>query len=170
MFSEGAVPKKCSECEYLFEGECTRPGGEVPYLHLDHGPCGIEGPTDPVVFENEFIKGKVEVPKKCTTCAHLSVAPIYGFYCAKDSDKWGDFHRALDWGTWHPEGITARLAPPTITTKVLFECALNGDEAEFTREYWRVNADLPIQEAKSDYEELRAKLEALGLLPRAAQQ
>ena len=97
--SRGAVPKKCSECEHLFEGECTRYIDEVGhYLHLDHGPCGIDGPTDPVPYEDEFIRAKVEIPRKCSTCVYLAVDRIPGFHCTKDSDKWGDFHRGLDWG------------------------------------------------------------------------
>lgn len=107
MFSIGAVPQKCSTCDCLFEGECTR---YIRYLHLDHGPCGIDGPTDPVIFENEFITPKVEVPRKCAecvhlSCVHLSVPSLSRLCCTKDSDKWGDFHRGLDWGSWRPDRI-----------------------------------------------------------------
>lgn len=82
MGSRGAVPAKCGQCRHLFEGECTRFIETVGhYLHLDHGPCGINGPTDPVTYEDEFIKAKVEVPRKCSRCRFLAVHQIFGFHC-----------------------------------------------------------------------------------------
>src|SRR5262249_6630601 len=88
----GAVPRKCSDCKYLFEGSCVRYSDEVqPYRHLDHGYCGIPGPTDPVIYEDSFIVSKVEIPRKCLRCAFLEFSRIRGFGCRKDAEIWGDF-------------------------------------------------------------------------------
>ena len=160
MLSRGAVPKKCSECENLFEGECIRYFEQVGhYFHLDYGPCGIDGPTDPVVYEDEFIKGKAEIPRKCDTCPHLAVAPICGFYCCKDSDKWGDFHRGLDWGAWRPAFIYLQLPPPKVTTMALSEHAYNNDLPAFTKEHRRINPGLSIGEARTDFKRFRSVIE-----------
>ncbi len=73
----GSVPKKCSECKHLFEGGCTRYMKEVGhYLHLDHGPCGIHGPTDPVQYKSEYFLSKVEIPRKCNSCLYLMIDKI----------------------------------------------------------------------------------------------
>jgi len=160
MVSNGAVPKKCSECQHLFEGECTRYMEEVKdYLHLDHGPCGVEGPTDPVVFENEFLLGKVEVPRKCSTCKYLSVSPIYGFHCTKDANKWGDFHRGLDWGSWQPDHVYLHLEPPKVTTRALSQHAFADDLVAFIKEHRRINPRTSIEEAKADFTHFRTVIQ-----------
>ena len=79
------------------------------YLNLDHGPCSKTGPTDPVMYEDSFIVSKVEIPRKCSKCVFLMVDSIYGFYCTQDKEKWGDFHRGLDWGAWEPDSIYLEL-------------------------------------------------------------
>jgi hypothetical protein len=156
----GAVPQKCSHCEHLFEGECLRSIDEVGgYLHLDHGPCGVNGPTDPVFFEKEFIASKVSIPRKCAECIHLSVGPIRGFHCTKDADKWGDSCRGLDWGAWRPDHVYIQLDLPKVTTKALSEYAFAGDEVAFIREHRRINPGLSLQEAKQDYAYFRSVVE-----------
>src|SRR5262245_26778416 len=78
MGASGAVPNKCRSCPNLFEGSCLRSIKEVGrYLHLDYGPCGIPGPTDPVIYEDEFITSKVTVPRKCATCHFLKFHQIF---------------------------------------------------------------------------------------------
>lgn len=157
MASHGAVPKKCSECQYLFEGECTRYIKEVgDYLHLDHGPCGIHGPTDPVVHEDRFIQSCVEIPRKCTTCVFLKVDRLFGFHCTKDAEKWGDFHRGLDWGTWKPDCVYLQLPSPKVTTKNLSLFAFQDDLISFIYEHRRVNPGVSIEEAKADFAHFRA--------------
>lgn len=159
-FGTGAVPHKCSTCEFLFEGECTRFFQDVGhYLHLDHGPCGIEGPTDPVRYEAPYISAKAEVPRKCAKCYFLAVHPIYGFHCTKDADKWGDFHRGLDWGAWAPDCIYLELPPPKITTKVLSRFANQNNLLAFIKEHRRINPGLSLEEAKSDFAHFRTILE-----------
>ena len=163
MLSRGAVPKKCSECQHLFEGECLRYANEVGrYLHLDHGPCGINGPTDPVVYEDKFVTGKVEVPRKCANCVHLAVDRIHGFHCTKDAHKWGDLHRGLDWGAWEPDGVYIELPLPKVTTKKLSICARNNDLVEFVKEHRRVNPGLSVKEAQADFAHFRRVLEECG--------
>lgn len=163
MCSTGAVPQKCASCDHLFEGECTRNIDDVGgYLHLDHGPCGVDGPTDPVVFENEFITSKVEIPRKCSKCRFLAVAPIYGFHCTKDSDKWGDFHRSLDWGSWRPDRIYIQLQLPKVTTKALSEFAFNEDKVAFIEEHRRINPGVSLEEALADYVHFRTVIEQGG--------
>ena len=163
LCSTGAVPQKCSNCDHLFEGECKRHMEDVGgYLHLDHGPCGIDGPTDPVKFENKFITSKVEIPRKCAKCVHLSVSSIHGYHCTKDSDKWGDFHRGLDWGSWRPERIYIQLVPPKVATKALSEHAFAEDRLAFIKEYRLINPGLSLEEAKADYEHFRAVIEKCG--------
>jgi hypothetical protein len=160
MFSRGAVPKKCSECLHLFEGECTRYIEEVQgYLTLDHGPCGIDGSTDPVIYKTETIKSQLEVPTKCATCVHIAVDSIHSVYCTKDRDKWGDFHRELDWGTWRPEYLWLRLQLPKITTQGLLKYAYNNEIVEFIQEHRRINPGVSLREAKQDFMHFRTLIE-----------
>jgi hypothetical protein len=167
MFSRGAVPNKCSSCQHLFEGECTRASEYIGkrYLHLDHGPCGIDGPTDPVYYENEFVTAKVSVPRKCVRCRFLKhdflkQDTIGGFHCDKDAQIWGDFHRSLDWGAWVPERIYFQLPFPKITTRALSEFAYQDDLIGFIKEHRRVNPALSPEEAKKDFRFFREKIEA----------
>lgn len=162
MGLRGAVPKKCSNCVQLFEGECTRYIEDVGhYLHLDHGPCGIDGPTDPVVYENQYISSNVEIPRKCSRCVFLGVDAIRGFHCLKDADKWGDFPRGLDWGAWEPEFIYLELPLPKVTTRNLSIFAGQNDLMSFIKEHRRINPGLSIEEAKADFAHFRSVLENL---------
>jgi hypothetical protein len=157
--SRGAVPKKCHDCNFLFEGECTRGGAKVGHhLHLDHGPCGIEGPTDPVVYEDQWVRGHVEIPRKCARCIFLRVDPIRGFHCTKDAKIWGDLHRGLDWGYWEPDTIWIQLPHPKITTRTMISWAKAGNLMEFIKEYRSVNLDLPLTEARADFAFIRKGL------------
>src|SRR5262245_43292684 len=102
MASVGAIPRKCSTCTRQFEGGCTRAvETRRGYLHLDHGPCGIDGPTDPVPYEHSSLTATVTIPRKCATCVHLAITH-WGFDCGKDKAIWGDLMRGLDWGAWRP--------------------------------------------------------------------
>lgn len=148
----GAVPNKCGSCKNLFEGECRRYIEQTnQYLHLDYGPCTITGPTDPVFYEDTYLKAKVEVPRKCSTCAHLKVDSARGFYCSQDQDKWGNFPRGLDWGAWEPESIYLQLPQPKITSKLLPTFVKRDEIINFINEYRRINPGLSITEAKSDF-------------------
>ena len=156
----GAVPQKCSKCKLLFEGECVRYMNDVGhFLHLDHGPCGIPGPTDPVSYEDTFITAKVEIPRKCVRCRHLAFHRIRGFICTKDSEIWGGLPRGLDWGAWRPDMIYVQLPYPKITTKLLVKCAHENDLVGFSQEYRRVNPDTSLLEAREDFAHIRRILE-----------
>ena len=152
----GAVPNKCGSCPHLFEGGCTRYFDSVNrYLHLDHGPCKVNGPTDPVMYQDEFIKSKVEVPRKCIRCHFLKFDRIYGFICTQDGEKWGRYYRALDWGTWEPESIYLQLPLPKVTTKALSGYVIQNDILNFIKEYRKLNPGLSIEEAKEDFSYLK---------------
>ncbi|UCE56672.1 MAG: hypothetical protein JSV31_14860 [Desulfobacterales bacterium] len=158
--ASGAVPNKCGTCDKLFEGECTRYIEEIGhYLHLDYGSCGINGPTDPITYEDDFITSKVEIPRKCADCVFLGIDRIHGFHCKKDSDKWGDFHRGLDWGRWKPDCIYLQLPLPKVTTQALAQFAQRNDMKSFIKEYRRINPGLSIKEAKADFAHFRNVLE-----------
>lgn len=159
MLSSGAVPNKCGTCQHLFEGECTRYIEELGhFLHLDHGPCGVTGPTDPVLYEDKFIKAKAEIPRKCANCRFLGFDSIRGFYCGEDADKWGDLHRGLDWGAWEPDCIYLQLPLPKLTTRELALCARQDDLVAFIKEHRRINPGLSMKEAKADFAHFRAIL------------
>ena len=90
----GAIPNKCRNCKLMFEGSCTRGGYiGIPYLQLDYGPCGIDGPTFSVEFDNTEQNRRVGIPWKCSTCHFLR-----DLNCTKDDEKWGRRYRGLDWG------------------------------------------------------------------------
>ena len=132
------------------------------YMHLDHGPCGIDGPTDPVESEDRSSGFKAEIPRKCSTCRYLSFDTIFGFHCTKDRRKWGDHHRSLDWGTWEPEYIYLQLSLPKISTKQLSVYAKQNDLMAFIKEHRRINPGLSIEEAKRDFAHFREVLERQG--------
>jgi hypothetical protein len=123
-------------------------------MHLDHGPCEVAGPTDPVILDNEFIRSKVDVPRKCSQCVYLSYFVILGFYCMRDADKWGDFHRSLDWGDWKPPFIYVSLRKIK-TTPALSRLAHENSLIAFVKEYRLVNPDVSMNEAKADFDRMR---------------
>lgn len=154
--TRGAIPNKCGHCKFMFEGGCTRYFEEVQrYMHLDFGPCGIDGPTDPVIYEDKFIQSKVDVPRKCSQCRFLIHDSIYGFTCRKDEEKWGGCYRGLDWGAWSPDRIYLDLPHPKLTTKVLVDRAHDEDLVGFVAEHRRINPDVSMVEARADFAKFR---------------
>ena len=98
------IPRKCAECENMFEGECVRAMDQVEdYLSLDYGPCRKSGLCNPVLFEDQFIKSKVFVPEKCRDCFNLKYHAVFGFRCHEDDQIWGRYGKTLDWGHWSPD-------------------------------------------------------------------
>lgn len=159
-FSKGAIPQKCGQCRYLFEGGCTRYLSEVGhYLNLDHGYCGIAGPTDPVVYQDQYITSKVEVPRKCVSCSYLQFERVRGFICGKDKHVWGRFPRGLDWGTWEPGMVYLQLPLPKVTTRDLALHARKNDLIEFIKEHRRWNPGLSMQVAREDFQYFRILIE-----------
>jgi hypothetical protein len=160
MATRGAIPNKCGSCGLQFEGGCVRFMDKLQrYMHLDYGPCGISGPTDPVIYEDTFIRSKVEIPRKCSRCHFLFYDNIFGFTCKKDAEKWGDCYRGLDWGAWRPERIYFNLPHPKITSQALMDAAHEDDVIAFVKEYRRVNPGTPIQEARENFSTLRKYVE-----------
>lgn len=158
MATSGAVPRKCAGCSHLFEGGCARAqASRQGLLHLDHGPCGIAGPTDPVVFENRYVESKVTIPRKCAGCSHL-VLNRWGFDCGKDRSIWGDCLRGLDWGTWRPDRIYVELPAPKATSAAMVDAVYDNDLVAFIRASRRTNPDVSIAEAKIDFAELRRRV------------
>jgi len=131
------------------------------YMHLDYGPCGIPGPTDPVIYEDPFIRSKVEIPRKCSRCRFLFNDNIYGFTCKKDAEKWGDCHRGLDWGAWRPDRVYFNLPHPKITTKALVDAVYGNGVIAFVKEYRRVNPGTPIQEVRDDFSTFRKYIQGV---------
>lgn len=164
MCLEGHIPNKCSTCEHLFEGECLRYIDLLGrYLHLDYGPCGVVGETDPVEIETPSSQSKLRVPKKCAQCQHLIHDSIYGFTCQHEAEKWGHFHRGFDWGDWKPDEVSTELWGKT-TTDEMCQCVSNNNLIGFVREYRQVNHGSSIKEAKEDFALMREKLKEVRLL------
>lgn len=154
-----AIPQKCYECEYLFEGDCTRYFEEVGrHLYLDYGPCSVNGPTDPIYYESKVIKSNAEIPRKCKLCKYLGIHPIQGIICTENIETWGDFSRGLDWGTWEPEVIYFELPLTKTTNQKLNDLANKNDQINFIKEHRRVNPNLSLKEARNDFLYLRNKL------------
>ncbi len=159
MGSMGCVPKKCSLCKYLFEGECTRALKQVAgYLALDHGPCKIEGDTIPELIDSAYVTSKVYVPSKCKYCLFLSFDFIRGFYCNFEREKWGDFPRAVDWGNWSPELPNVGLESRKIVSIDLIKAVKEGKEAEAIKIFQEINKGTSIKEARDAFRELKEKL------------
>ena len=156
MGMSGAIPNKCGDCQYSFEGGCTRFFEALQrYMHLDYGPCGIDGATDPVIYEDNFIRSKVEIPRKCWSCGFLFHDGNYGFTCRKDAEKWGGCFRGLDWGSWRPDRPYFNLQHPKVTTRALSEAAHANDMIAFVKEYRSVNPDVSLQETRDDFARIR---------------
>jgi hypothetical protein len=83
-------------------------------------------------------------------------------HCTKDADKWGDFHRGLDWGDWYPDYVYIQLQPPKVTTRDLSRHAYNDDLIAFVKEHRRINPGVSAGEAKHDFRHFRAVIEKSG--------
>ncbi len=160
LMFQGAVPKKCSLCSNLFEGECLR-GIELmeDYLTLDHGACKIEGLTHPV--EIEIKNGSpIYVPKKCLECQFLLKSNSRGYICISDKNVWGDFPRSLDWGDWKPDYPIAglRIDKAMIVTKELIALLIDKKTVKAIKLYRALNAIDTIKEASDAIKTLSNKL------------
>lgn len=155
-----AVPQKCATCGHLFEGGCRRAMATVGrYLHLDHGPCGVPGPTDPVIYDGHYLRAKVTVPRKCCGCPHLAVSTARGFSCAKDARTWGLLGRGLDWGGWRPGRVTLSLSSGRDVTRELADHAFAGDRVAFVRAYRRTYPDVSIDVARTEFDACRTLID-----------
>jgi hypothetical protein len=158
-FISGAVPRKCRTCEHLFEGGCRRAIEQVQgYLSLDHGPCPVKGPTDPVLVETTHFKSKVYVPSKCERCPNLELDRIRGFVCNLDRERWGAFPRTLDWGSWSPEHPNLGLKSGRSVTHEVIQAVAEGSEVQAIKAFRSSHPDATFREARDAYAELLAQL------------
>lgn len=157
-----AIPEKCSQCRWMFEGGCLRNSESIEgFLSLDHGSCPIQGDTRPVLFSNQFIQSKVSVPAKCTTCRDLHYDPIAGFTCHFEYEIWGWPGRTLDWGVWEPDLPNIGLVRGRMISRNLIESANTGSEAVFIKAIRLEFPELSIREARDTYLEVCKRLSNL---------
>jgi len=155
---KGAVPRKCSTCRFLFEGECTRVMGQIAgYLSLDHGPCPIRGKTLPVLYETEYIRSKVFVPEKCASCHDLKYDPVSGFVCNYEREVWGAFPRELDWGNWSPEYPNLGLESGRSVSVPVMKAVAAGREVDAIKAFRADHKDATFKEAREAFRELSEK-------------
>lgn len=160
MASLGAIPRKCSECQHSFEGECIRAMDLLHrYLDLDHGFCGIPGETDPVDVALPGDPSELEVPRKCSTCSFLR-RDSRGAVCSKDADVWGGFPRSLDWGRRVPDVIVPSVQGLTLTLRFA-RLAAAGDDVQALRAFRQSNPEVSLAIGKQVCEQIRAPLPKL---------
>ena len=158
-FLNGAVPAKCSQCDHLFEGSCLRAKDQVrDYLSLDHGPCPVTGPTDPVLIETKYYVSKVSVPSKCRDCRYLLLDHVRGFVCNFESEKWGYFPRTLDWGLWTPEYPNLGLQSGRSVSVDVMRAVQQRNEVAAVKAFRAVHKDASFKEARDAYAELVEKV------------
>ena len=80
----------------------------------------------------------------------------------KDKEKWGDYPRGFDWGSWKPEFIYIQLPPLKVTTRILSQHAYNNDLIAFIKEYRRINPEISIKEARFDFRHFIKVIERIG--------
>ncbi len=157
LHAEGAVPRKCRGCDFLFEGECARAGEAL--LELDHGPCPIPGDTRPTRIDSQFISSKVEIPAKCRGCKHLELTIARGFLCGFEKERWGWFRRSLDWGTWEPDLPNVGLDSGLAVSALVLRAVKEGREAEMIPLFLADHPEVSLSEARGAFSELRRKLD-----------
>lgn len=166
-FSHGGldkrIPRKCDECDNLFEGECVRAIDQVEnYLSLDYGPCRKPGLCNPVLVEDRFIKCKVYVPEKCSDCDFLRYHQISGFRCHEDDQIWGRYGKTLDWGHWSPNLPNIGLESRKEVSMELLQAVKDEQEVAAIRIYRELHPGTTIREARDAYQELKEKLQRYG--------
>jgi hypothetical protein len=155
MGQEGAIPKKCSGCKFMLEGECLRGADQVKgFLALDHGPCPVKGETKPILYENKYVQSKVFIPAKCGSCRHLSFSVYSGFTCTFEQEKWGAYQRELDWGAWSPEHPNLGLSSGRSVSLELLQAVHEKDEVAAIKAFRTSFPEATIREARDAYSEL----------------
>ena len=160
MFSKGMIPKKCSECDLMFEGECRR-NSEITgeYARLDYGKCEIEGKTEPVCIEIDSNGYETFVPAKCEHCDYLKKDKYRGYICTFEKNIWGDFPRSLDWGNWKPNFPIIGLGADLKLTKHLIILIENEKTTEAIKEIKRLNNGIEFKEAIESVSLLKKKID-----------
>jgi hypothetical protein len=160
MLSKGMIPKKCSECDLMFEGECLR-NSEITgkYAQLDYGKCEIEGKTEPVCIEIDYNGYETFIPLKCEHCDHLKKNKYRGYICAFEKNTWGDFPRSLDWGDWKPNFPIVGLGENLKLTKHLIILIESKKTAEAVKEIKRLNNGMEFKKAIESVSQLKNKID-----------
>lgn len=128
------------------------------YLALDHGPCPIKGPTEPVLVDTPYYTSKVYVPSKCQSCRYLELDRIRGFVCNYEWERWGSFPRALDWGLWNPEHPNLGLKSGHSVPVEFIQAVQDQNEAQAIKVFRAAHPDATFREARDAYAELLPKL------------
>lgn len=170
-FMKGCVPKKCTSCKHLFEGECLRDLELTDgYLRLDYSDCPVKGETNPVAFKADG-EVKTFIPSKCNGCSNLNTKRLT---CKFEKELWGDFERDLDWGTWQPdyplvglrrvemEGKTRLDEGPAVINKLLIQLIQNGNTVKAIKLYRELNKIALIKDAKDEVEQISERLQKRG--------
>src|SRR5262249_31730502 len=135
---------KCTSCRYLFEGSCSRAVDAIEdYQVLDHGPCPVPGETSPVELRGKSPERPLYVPRKCVSCEFLAEGAI-GYVCAYQKEKWGDFPRSLDWGSWEPELLPLGIEQKVIATVEVLADVKQGHVARAVTELQRLYPGLSL--------------------------
>lgn len=142
------IPKKCSECNLMFEGECIR-NSEITgeYSRLDYGKCKVEGKTNSVCIEIDNSGYETFVPEKCVKCTHLKKDKYHKYICDFEKNIWGDFPRSLDWGDWQPDFPIIGLGDNLKMTKHLIILIQNKKTVEAIKELKRLNSEIDFKKA-----------------------
>lgn len=156
MHAKGMIPKKCSECDLMFEGECIR-NSEITgeYARLDYGKCKVEGKTNPVRIEIDKNGYETFVPSKCKQCVYLKKDEISEYICSLDKNIWGDFPRSLDWGDWEPDFPIVGLGADFKLTKNLIIQIKNKKTAEAIKEIKSLNSGINLKKALESVSQLK---------------
>lgn len=124
------------------------------YLALDHGPCPMRGPTNPVIVETVHYISKVSVPAKCERCRYLELEKVRDFVCNFEREKWGAFPRTLDWGAWSPEHSIVGLKSGRSVSQEVLRAVAAQREVEAIKAFRAAHRDATLKEAREAYAEL----------------
>lgn len=157
---QGAIPRKCSTCQFLERGLCSR-GVQLTdsLLNLDHGSCSKGGNTDPepINLPNVWPYEQIVVPYKCTSCPKLMADGGGGVICTDDSDVWNGFPRGVDWGKFRPDHPVVGIAGYKLDRNtVLLESMGNRNQA--VRSFKALNPKASMKQAMDAMAQVRAKL------------
>jgi hypothetical protein len=152
------IPGKCSNCEYLFEGCCTR---SIEYLEdysfLDYGPCPIEGDCTPKPFRTGKEQILFFIPAKCVDCNYLT----HGGVCHWQKEIWDDFSRSLDWGSWRPKWRPLGIKQKVFSTDQLLDLIAAGKTGAAVKLLRDMYPSLDLATAIAHVKEFAAKLKKM---------
>lgn len=134
-----SIPAKCAECDFNFEGECTR---NVDWngnsAVLDFGSCKQNGSTEPIARQNRKREKKL-VPTKCDQCKFLRENRNGDYICTEDRKTWGKIGRSLDWGEWRPDFPPVGIGPDSKVSRDLILLVQDGRKEEAIELYIKLN-------------------------------